>query len=1231
MASPLIEKINVTYRTSNGKKNTCRIVDIPEKDRDSIVSLAILPIYNKDGSESRQRRDLKDIIVDFPILSTLYYPSQLGVVSADIIRVNGCPNLSKIISTHNAGSALDYAPLTIRTKGDISTSSPTKRDITTFGNLVEEKKVGPSIVEVYKLSSGTASVAPQPTKPRTMTSADIAVAMKTIAQKLGVIASRADHPEQVLTAEQFESILQKYVGRISIAGLEDIVSAIKNINVNVDSAHLADAVRHVVSERIDTLVNNQAEQDKTLEEIVKSIETIRRRNGQDAEVYALLSKTLPELIGGNSKITNNINIETSIAGRDANDPSITLAQIGASLQDLGNKFNAVMTAQGLSAESHEYINKILTSFAQNYIGGNGEFIGAIQRQIANIPTAEAVRSIVRDEMKKYDSANPTVVKALEEAVTNSVVKAIGGFQDIGTKADLDNAVDKIISKMMHKSDVVEAIEKTINSSEFRGAEFKTASLDKISEQLTKYHEDVLALFYKEAEASSQFVTVKDVLEIIKANKDDKIDKKYLEDLVKCINDLGMTKEQTKQFLCSPFGAKVIVKAINISGVTDDLKKAEQAGIANNITITTGSTSESEAKISDMSKTFEEYMKSATQGYAYMAGLANGMTMAIGSNAMAMGMQAGISNPFAFANQSMNNFNPIVAQLALITNFYNEYLKKIGQQPTEIDTSKEIIEKFTKENEELKKRDEELQNQISELTKAVSDLKKSIEDMKKQGEGQEKGEGEDDTKKKKEEDDKKKKEEDDKKKIVKENRKEIGEYEEVKDLPIPEIQSKAFVKQSIKFAEKLKEPKMSRGKRFLNWVKRHPLALTAIGLGAGALLATGIGAVTGLVGVKLLSGNTLLQWMSLKLPKIGVGALAGLGVGGLAEVGTAIARKFGMGRKQRLYRKFQKGYEQCEDMREDIEKNAAEIEATRERLEQTREKQRTKKGILKKLGIYKMARSFQRKKLRILKAKGRDQEKSYKSHVEETLQYKKELNELEEKSGKTLAMGGYLQKLNKAKAKRDKKITNAKDKDQIEDFEDDYKEKVKDLKSDSGVEGLDQIKPSHRTFDAEAEELISTIKGEKSETMKEIEQNIKDRTAIKGEPEVEVVAEPKDAEKWQKFVTKVNDLSARHVAGVEGANKVIDWISGEVDAKARLKEAGYKPVDENPSDTIKKLIEEAQKKKRAEYEDLLKKDKKPAEPKEVKIEKLSEEQEQINDDLNAKVDQVIKQTEGMGKE
>ena len=105
---------------------------------------------------------------------------------------------------------------------------------------------------------------------------------------------------------------------------------------------------------------------------------------------------------------------------------------------------------------------------------------------------------------------------------------------------------------------------------------------------------------------------------------------------------------------------------------------------------------------------------------------------------------------------------------------------------------------------------------------------------------------------------------------------------------------------------------------------------------------------------------------------------------------------------------------------------------------------------------------------------RSKEKDYTQKVEKALDVKSKLKALEAKSGKTSALGGYLEKKKKLKSQ----LSSGKlEKEEFDEEMEDLVEDFSDLETITGESqtGLENVGDEYETFDSEAAELIGGIK------------------------------------------------------------------------------------------------------------------------------------------------------------
>ena len=357
-----------------------------------------------------------------------------------------------------------------------------------------------------------------------------------------------------------------------------------------------------------------------------------------------------------------------------------------------------------------------------------------------------------------------------------------------------------------------------------------------------------------------------------------------------------------------------------------------------------------------------------------------------------------------------------------------------------------------------------------------------------------------------------------------------------ELSKEELPKVRLIEFATKELDKVNEPKLPWYKRMAKWVVRHPIATTAICLGAGALLAAGAGVVAagGL--------SPAISALSFSLPKIAaisgaVGVGAGAVIGGGLLIGSNISKT---GKKEKLYKKFEKKYKKCQSLEDSISEYKDIINATKDKQKQLEEKHRKSKGVLKALGVYKKARKKVRKQNRKFTQKMREAEIEYAETVEEAIDKKNELNTIEDTTS-SLALGGYFEK----KKKVEKDFKSGKIDKEDYDFE------MEDLEDE--VPGISKTSSRLKTFDGEVSELISKVKKEhSSKKMSEAVKEIKARHS-KEEP---VVVEEYDFSED----SVMSAMRKKHKKQVEASGKTFDENDFSTSYEA-LKKAQKKKVDD----------------------------------------------------------------------
>ncbi len=268
-----------------------------------------------------------------------------------------------------------------------------------------------------------------------------------------------------------------------------------------------------------------------------------------------------------------------------------------------------------------------------------------------------------------------------------------------------------------------------------------------------------------------------------------------------------------------------------------------------------------------------------------------------------------------------------------------------------------------------------------------------------------------------------------------------------------------LKNVTKVTTMLAEPKLPWYKRMGKFIVRHPFRSMLMGLGAGALVATGVGAIAlGGFAPAIATANAFF-------PTIAVGGVAGAGLGAVGSVASRFSSK---GRRERAYTKFMKKYKKAQKKAEKVEEKDAELVQLKAKKQDLREKDRSG-NLFAKVGVYKAARHINRMVFKSTSKKRSNAIASYYNKIEEASAYKSILNNMEAKSGVTTAHGGALQKRNKINTRlKNNKITEAEAMEDLEDLDFDYP-------------GISEVGKDYKTGDTEMMSLyekFESIKGVK---------------------------------------------------------------------------------------------------------------------------------------------------------
>ncbi len=375
-------------------------------------------------------------------------------------------------------------------------------------------------------------------------------------------------------------------------------------------------------------------------------------------------------------------------------------------------------------------------------------------------------------------------------------------------------------------------------------------------------------------------------------------------------------------------------------------------------------------------------------------------------------------------------------------------------------------------------------------------------------------------------------------------------EEPKKPEPPKIKQVKVLRTEAKLAEMLKEPKLPWYKRLGKFIMRHPFRSMLIGLGIGAVVATGVGAIAlGGLAPALATANAFA-------PTIAIGAAGGAGLGLIGSVASRISRK---GRRERAYTKFMKKYHKSLKKLEKVEKKDAQIAELNAEIDDLRAKHRSG-TLLSKVGVYKACRGIKR---RVLRSKQRKLDKDilkYSKSVDKADKAKSRLNKLEDKGHTTNAVGGYLAKRNKIYAKT--AMGKLSPKESEEDLEDlDYD--LAGLYGKKQETSITEVSGTYKTGDAEMANLIDHFANKKT---------IKNRVAPSHKANATMDAIKKRNMKVVEF-ERVEDVFApvtdEEMEKAKGDKEMLHKLHLRASLVASQKEAAKRYMQKHPEDTAGK--------------------------------------------------------------
>lgn len=1158
MAQKFEEMIKVKYQMiENGVASTkeCRLIDIPEQDKEGIISLAVFPILNKDNSENKVVKDISKYIANFPMLQTVSYPKQFSSINVGLIQKNGCPNLHQVVRTIPQGYE-GKSSLMLKGAKTVNSSIDTSTEVvSSFASILPDDQNAINIIDVPVKSASTEKTA---IKSIIVDKDNISKEVKKINQKLEDIAGRIGR-DNVPTGEQIEGILDKFVGTLTESQLSQVIEAVQNININVATSALEGVVEKTIKDKISALYNKDNSQfNKSIQDFISNIENMRNDNKSESEMYDYVRDNLSTVLASDKNLRIKLLLVDGVVNGNNEEAN------GLVNDTLAHYFELLTQDASLSAEGKENISKLLGAYAQDLFARIRENDNPLLDEIlAKTPSDKKIDRIVEDTLVAHRLVDNDLIRtAVVDKITGTILQSMGGF-DGKVNGNMDN-IQAFVEEIIENDEFVNQLTKIAQDSDLN----RCANIAEVKSQINRNHSEEISEIANFVSDIVKIPVKKDIKDELSKqtayilrrigldesaenesllgllNIRDKENDEHLQVILDECRNNQMSVDDVKQFLMSNNGKELLASALGVKAI-------ENALAENNQKLDSAM---------DMMQQFKDSIKELTTSgvgsYVSSQGLTEGVMM--GGNGIANipnGYNATISRPFEYPENSTQNLDQYINKAIKfqLNNMFGTMGASVPNSPDPHNTKDEIINKLNKENEEMKKQIVSLKDAVIKSAKIIEEMNKAKTVEQKANETKTENAVETATEQKK--DDKKVENKAENKEEKKDPKTQISNAKIEPSIKLPEPKKETFKGKSVEMMDMLAEPKMSRAKKFKKWLKRHPLALTACGIGAGALLGAGYG-VFAAGGISSLISTAMYFIPTLKT--IGIGAAIGLGAGAVGEV---VGRVAGLGKKDRLYNKFLKEKAKCDAYKQSLELIERAIENERSAIESSIDNMKSCKK-LKQLNRYKKANMSKAKNLSKLRSKQRELKGKYQEQVEKFLEAKRELNDYEDKKGKTMAMGGNLQELRKARAKAQEEMENAEDEEEKDIIKEqlDTEEKIIDASAGKKVSALSS---NFKTGDAEAYDMLKNIKS-KSKAMNDIMSEIENRNSKQKETSATVeVYDKEDIVKYAEQVKKSgneadkNNLKALLVHAQETNKKASETLQLPEDKLAQLLEAKKK--------------------------------------------------------------------------
>lgn len=547
---PIIEKIKVEYMyLENGKtiRGEKRLVELTDNEKSLISSLAILPIKNVNGEYNKQNLNISNYIQNFPILSSLFLPIQLTNIKVGTIQKNGCPNLKQIVRTMEQGYEGEVENAIVRgaVKNTVEYNGQlTEKDLESYGVATGTGQVA---VEEFKVSPKTASIKRTITKKKYVTEQELDEKLSIIDSKLEDIkkaigSSRSVSPsdiekllKNIPTKEHLKRQLKTFVGRISSEELTQIVEAITNINITIETSELSKSVENIFNTKIQEISNIYSTHDDNLKKLIESLKTTTEldltEDQKQTKILEILKSKIPNLIATNRTLTDKIFtrlsvIESEVVGQEGEiglrDKLDNIEEYGELIFDelskLGNEFPEFCNNMNFSEETKNYLIQMFENYSKTIVqqiqNGNTDILTSIQKSIENIVTYEDIEQIVGKHLSDFNIQNEALHISTRRYITDTIIEKINGLNGV-TKDDLE-VIENKFAELLTRDSFVEILNNVLNDSDIA----KVSNVQELGEKINaietlikKNHSEELDKFQEIMGAFENVPTTETIKEI----------------------------------------------------------------------------------------------------------------------------------------------------------------------------------------------------------------------------------------------------------------------------------------------------------------------------------------------------------------------------------------------------------------------------------------------------------------------------------------------------------------------------------------------------------------------------------------------------------------------------------------------------------------------------------------------------------------------------------------------